>query len=753
MRAGPREGSRLTLRRLLLLGLCLLAAAATCAYASGSKVWGMDAQELSGQLARSDYSALRHVSFGTHSVRDAERLGDDASFALGVIYSELGMNDAAEDLLSLAFERAPEPWRGAAFDRLVNLYRDSDRYADLESLVLSESGVRADLALVEALYEQEKYPEVEARLVEKLPGLRDELSPVDARLQEAALWWAVSRIEQDRPDWPDHVRALYRDYPSAHVHSRLWVYLINRSELLEPFAPGEVSFFRAKQLRSEGRTGEAATELFTLARDVPASAAGDLLLSPWGILEVYGAGAGSGRMTEAASALVGLARAAEAGDRTDLARRAYEYAGRLHRLRGAYAEAVRLLERSLALEPPPGDEQRVRWYALSAALRGDPVGTAARLAGIVPTLSDPAYFGDALGELVGLLAERERWDALLQAYHAIVDFAEPGVLARYELAIARAIETGRLPSAQNRAGELRARYLERAASQRENVFAALVAGALLGRDGVDLLAVHEAEPAAREPDPASRGFGEYDGGEGAEAAMLASTYLRFGLTDDLVSVVRGAGDAVGPELRTAAAERLAAAGLIRESILALSGLEAAGGALTRARAELRYPLAYAAIADRRVAAESIDRATFYALIREESLFDPGIGSRAGAVGLSQLIPTTAADIARRMRLEDPVLTDPADNLAIGARYFSMLTDQFGTVARAIAAYNAGQGNVRRWERSRGSLDEILFHQSIPFEETYNHVRKVVVSAAYYGYLYANRAPAETVRLIFALDEG
>jgi soluble lytic murein transglycosylase-like protein len=255
--------------------------------------------------------------------------------------------------------------------------------------------------------------------------------------------------------------------------------------------------------------------------------------------------------------------------------------------------------------------------------------------------------------------------------------------------------------------------------------------------------------AAGSENPATAGDEPAD--EESALSLLARTYERFALYDELVGVLRRTVEGVTPEFRLRSAGRMARAGRIRESVLVLSPLERAGGTFTTEAARLRYPLAYAAVVDERVDAEQIDRATFYALLREESLFDPEIASRAGAVGLAQLIPSTAADIARRMRLDEPVLTDPADNVTIGARYFSMLTEQFGTMSRALAAYNGGQGNVRRWERDAGALDEVLFHQAIPFPETYNHVRKVVVSASFYGYLYAGRAPAETARRIFALD--
>jgi soluble lytic murein transglycosylase-like protein len=733
-----------------VIALFLLAAALSTAPAAGGgvRVWGYDAGELADLLARGEREPLRHIDFSRHRIREIDRLGEDAAYALGLIYVELGIHDVAEELLRHALATAPRPWSEEAFLALRDLLVDQDRYAELETVAREVSGLDARVALARALYGQDRYEELADELESLHPLVGERLPPTSATAQEAALWYAITLIELERPGWADAIRALYRDYPAAAVHSRVWVYLINRDELLDAFSADEIDLFRAKQLQSEGRTEEAAAILFGLA-----SAPNDLLRSPWGLLDIYTAGVRSGRLSAAVEAL--LAAAADDAP-PDLHRRALEYAGRLYRRSGAWGAAMPLLERSLALAANADDEKRLRWYLLSTRVRREPVEAAFSLATVVPTLSDPPYFGDIFFELAGLLAERERWDAVLAAYEAIDEFATPAARARYEVILARAFETGRLSAAAGRAEELRSMYLERAAAQRENLFAALVAVALLDDDGTDLLAIDETPSvSSRAALPASGTGGEGPGPAGeADAAavpavLLAETYLRYALLDRLFATVRGS-VAVGPDLRTRAAARLAREGRIRESVLTLGSLEASGGSLTREAARLRYPLAYAAIIERRVAAEEVDRAAFYALIREESLFDPVVSSFAGAVGLAQLIPSTAADIAGRMDLEDPDLTDPADNLAIGARYFSMLTEQFGTVARALAAYNGGQGNVRRWERRSPALDEILFHEAIPFPETYNHVRKVVVSAAYYGYLYAGRAPSESVRLIFDL---
>ena len=297
----------------------------------------MDADDLSAELARSEYESLRHVSFSRHRLEEAERLGEDATFALGLIYLELGIDTIGEQLLELASNRAPEPWRTEAYSRLLDLYRDSERY---EQLAVHASREPADLdariALLEALYELGRFDEIETLMLESRIQI-DAIPATDPVAAESALWWAIARVELERPDWPDAIRALYRDYPASQPHSRVWVYLINRDELLDAFGVDEIDLFRAKQLQSEGRSAEAAAILFGLA-----SAPNDLLRSPWGLLDIYTAGVRSGRLSAAAEAL----RAAAADDAPpDLHRRALEYAGRLYRRSGAWGAAMPLLER------------------------------------------------------------------------------------------------------------------------------------------------------------------------------------------------------------------------------------------------------------------------------------------------------------------------------------------------------------------------------------------------------------------------
>ena len=149
---------------------------------------------------------------------------------------------------------------------------------------------------------------------------------------------------------------------------------------------------------------------------------------------------------------------------------------------------------------------------------------------------------------------------------------------------------------------------------------------------------------------------------------------------------------------------------------------------------LRYPLRYTAIVRARARAEGLDPALIAAVIYAESKFRPTAVSSAGAIGLMQLTPMTAEGIALRtggtaFRLSD--LTDPTINIRYGSWYLHDLVAKYGSLGLALAAYNAGQGNVDRW-RAEGK--GIQFPETRAYVERVEHLQHVY-REAWHAQLY------------------
>lgn len=123
-----------------------------------------------------------------------------------------------------------------------------------------------------------------------------------------------------------------------------------------------------------------------------------------------------------------------------------------------------------------------------------------------------------------------------------------------------------------------------------------------------------------------------------------------------------------------------------------------------------------------------------ALIRQESGFVPYARSPAGAVGLMQLMPATARQIAHVSR---SALFQPATNIALGVHHFHELLKEFGGDAElSLAAYNAGSRNVKKWVDRYPTENRMLFLDLIPFSETRDYVSLIARNYYWYLTLYA-----------------
>ena len=154
---------------------------------------------------------------------------------------------------------------------------------------------------------------------------------------------------------------------------------------------------------------------------------------------------------------------------------------------------------------------------------------------------------------------------------------------------------------------------------------------------------------------------------------------------------------------------------------------------------LQYPYSYREIIEANAAIYGVDPLLVTSVIREESKFNAEAVSRRGALGLMQLMPSTAHWIAPQVginNLTDEMLLDPEINIQLGTWYLANLSNEFASRTNVvIASYNAGRGTVASWIEKdiwNGSYEDSA---RIPFGETRIFLQKVMRSYQNYQELY------------------
>lgn len=134
----------------------------------------------------------------------------------------------------------------------------------------------------------------------------------------------------------------------------------------------------------------------------------------------------------------------------------------------------------------------------------------------------------------------------------------------------------------------------------------------------------------------------------------------------------------------------------------------------------------------------IDPLLTFSVIKAESNFKRNIKSTSGAIGLMQLMESTAVEEANEINEEIIVtesLYNPEMNIKIGTKYFAKLMKKYDNYLVALSAYNAGIGNVDIWLRDGIIKQDGSDIENIPFKETNNYVRKIVRNYRIYKELY------------------
>lgn len=155
--------------------------------------------------------------------------------------------------------------------------------------------------------------------------------------------------------------------------------------------------------------------------------------------------------------------------------------------------------------------------------------------------------------------------------------------------------------------------------------------------------------------------------------------------------------------------------------------------------KLVYPIKYEEYVYQYAEEYEVDPLLIFAIIKAESNFNPNVVSTSNAVGLMQLMDTTAAELAGKLDIHfvsKSSLYDPKLNVQLGTKYFANLKKEYnGNITLALTAYNAGIGNVKRWIEQGIIKEDGSDVENIPFKETNSYVRKIIRDYKIYQDLY------------------
>jgi soluble lytic murein transglycosylase len=398
-------------------------------------------------------------------------------------------------------------------------------------------------------------------------------------------------------------------------------------------------------------------------------------------------------------------------------------------------ECQALFERALPLAPDAAQADACIWYMLDSVLERGPAAAIRLLEKYAPQWHDAAYFADVLDKISRELAARRQWEMFAELLPLVQEYADAATIAKYTWIAGRAIEEGCFPAAEKSVLEyMRIAYNTGTAS----LYYRFKSAAALSEPFLPL----PAEP----PSAAKAQTGK--AAPPSQAAEFLNGFFAHNAAEFAPRAIRALEKELSVSELRILAEALGKAGLYAESMRLVSVyMERPGYILERYDMELFYPRPYKELVEKYAEETGIAAALLFGLIRTESAFQSGVVSRAGAVGLTQLMPATAEEMAGRIRRrggpdytqggangEELNLRDSEINIHIGAVYLAYLTERMEDSLLALLSYNGGMNRVRRWRTAsnrNSALPTDLFLETIEYPETREYGRKVLAAAAVY----------------------
>ena len=688
----------------------------------GSTLWNRPVEKLKEDWSQGNTQFLLSLTPEDLKV-DLGALGWGASYSLGEVFAQAHRWDEARLLWERSLENDPSPWRQEAGKALFEQFANDRGWPRAESVakkINADFGNQpwAQRLLFEALYFQKK--DAAARLIfaKWKPGNFTPAQEAENRLFDVVM--AIRNGGDSRT--AAGLRNLVFDQSASVLQFRLQSFLDEdpkRYELLGEWGRQTVEF----QSLCYQALGPPLIDWLAANKLPPA------FWNHRALIETL-----EGQFKTEARAEMGL-RLLE-GFRTRVtgeARFAAEYArGRLYRALGRWQEARSAFQAALALAPDSEAGQKTAWNWLNSWVELEPSSALGPFLQVYGRTSDPSYFHAVFEDWITSLVQSRNWKLLSALWRDLGHLLPPADRATASFILARLEAGGFVDLKQFGIGAGPQDLLADALGDHRYTYEAVMARALLGKE-------LEWAPAP--------GFNLSSAQRDRQTVW--ETLIAYGLGRQVVDEILASSEPLSPEFVLSTATNLQKFGLYRTSLLLIYRyLKDEGAVLSQPLAKLLYPQAFAPLVEAQATKQNLDPNLLFGLMREESSFDPEAKSWVGAQGLTQLMPDTAAETAKRLKMKTYDLSNPEDNITLGAAYLANMVNSQKQIFLALMAYNAGGGRIKPWKVELGRLPVEIFVEAAPIAETRDYVKRILVSTVMYGVLHGGQTLGQMVKLVY-----
>jgi len=690
----------------------------------GATVWKQPVEKLRKDLVAGKPDFILSLKPADLKTTDLDPLGPGAAWNLSQIFWQANRWSEAKILLDRSFVHDPSPWRQEAGKALFELYSNDRDWARAELVarkLVGENNDRpwATRLLFESLYFQKKDAPARQIFDRWAPGIFSPAEERENRLFLAVLDYRAGKTEAASAA----LRTLVFGEPATVLQFRLESFFEedpSRYALLGPWGKEAVAF------QSLAYQAVPATMLAWLEENQPPA-------------EFWQNRA----LVESLEALFKAEPRAETGLRllegfrksvTGEARYAAEFArGRLYRLLGRWNEARSAFQAARPLAVKAEDRQKTSWNWLNSWVQLEPDGALGPFLQVYSETTEPAYFQDVFEDWMTALVQARNWKLLAAAWRELGRRLPATERTAAGFVLSRLASGGFVDLKALGISVSSRELLEQVVDIDPFRYEAMVARAALGL---------ELEWPSVDPPPAA------DADRGSRE-ILWNSALDYGLVKLVTDQILASPYPLEPAFVLKTARTLQERGQYRPSLLVIyRHLKDPGALLTRELAGVLYPRAFQNLVEARATAEKLDANLLWGLMREESSFDPAAKSWVGAQGLTQLMPATAAETAKRLKMKTYDLSLPKDNITIGAYYLASMIRSQEQIFLALMAYNAGGGRIKPWKAELGRLPVEIFVEAAPISETRNYVKRILVSTVMYGVLHNGKTLNDMVRLVY-----